>query len=55
MNIPTIIALSVVALIVVGIIVKSILDKKNGKSSCSCGCKGCSNKDYCHHDKKEND
>ena len=56
MNAPTIIALSVVALLVIGIIVKSIINKKNGKSSCSCGCGSCANKDYCHpkKSKKEN-
>ena len=48
MNAPTIIALSVVALLVIGIIIKSIINKKNGKSSCSCGCGSCANKDYCH-------
>ena len=35
-----VIALSV--LIVGGVIVKSIIDKKNGKSSCGCDCSKCS-------------
>lgn len=48
MNVPTIIGLSVLAIIVIGIIVKAVIDKKNGKSGCSCGCGGCANKEFCH-------
>ena len=28
-------------------------DKKNGKSSCGCGCSGCAMKDACHADRKQ--
>lgn len=45
---PTIIVSSVIALLVVAIIVKAIINKKKGKSSCSCGCSGCALKDSCH-------
>ena len=53
MNVPTIIGLCVLGLILVGIIVKTVIDRKNGKGGCSCGCGGCANKSYCHPDKKE--
>lgn len=39
--IPTIIGAVVVAGLVIAIIVKGIIDKKKGKSSCSCGCQNC--------------
>ncbi len=48
MNIPTFIVLAIVVAVFVGIIAKSIIDKKKGKSSCSCGCSGCAMKDSCH-------
>lgn len=51
--IPTIIGVSVLALIVGGIIAKMIINKKNGKSGCSCGCGGCANREFCHPDKKD--
>ena len=46
--IPTIIGISVLVLIVGGIVAKMIINKKNGKSGCSCGCGGCANKEFCH-------
>ena len=46
--IPTIIGASILALIVGGIVAKMIINKKNGKSGCSCGCGGCANKEFCH-------
>ena len=36
MNIPTLIVLIIVVAVFVGIIGKMIVDKKKGKSSCSC-------------------
>lgn len=39
--IPTIIGAVVVAALVIAIIIKGIIDKKKGKSSCSCGCQNC--------------
>ncbi len=48
---PTIIISSLIGLTVVAIIVKGIMDRKNGKSSCSCGCQGCAMKDSCHNNK----
>jgi hypothetical protein len=45
-NIGTI-AVGLVLLAVVGAIIRSMInDKKKGKSSCGCGCEGCSHK--CH-------
>ncbi|MBO5287110.1 MAG: FeoB-associated Cys-rich membrane protein [Clostridia bacterium] len=53
MNTPTIIVLSIIGVIVVAIIVKSIINRKNGKSGCSCGCSSCGNKEFCHPSKKK--
>lgn len=53
MNWQTILVLSIVAVIFAAIIVKGIINKKNGKSSCSCGsCSGCANSEFCHANKK---
>jgi hypothetical protein len=53
MNLPTIIVLAIVVAVFVGIIAKAIIDKKKGKSSCSCGgsCSGCSMSGMCHQPK----
>lgn len=51
MNLPTIIVLAIVVAVFVGIVAKSIVDKKKGKSSCSCGCSGCAMSDVCHSKK----
>lgn len=46
--IVTVIVLLVIALMVAGAIYSIIKDKKAGKSSCGCSCKGCPNAKYCH-------
>jgi len=48
--IPTIIIASIIGIIFFAIVIKGIINKKNGKSSCSCGsgCKGCAMRDTCH-------
>lgn len=51
MNPPTVVALIIVALIVIGLVVLMIVNKKKGKTSCSCGCSNCAFKDSCHTDK----
>lgn len=51
MDAPTIIALIVVCLVVIGLVAIMIINKKKGKTSCSCGCKECAFKDSCHTDK----
>lgn len=48
---PTIIVAAVIAGIVIAIIARGIINKKNGKGSCSCGCGGCAMKDSCHSKK----
>lgn len=48
MNLPTIIAATVIAVIFVAIIAGQIKRKKQGKGGCSCGCGGCSFKESCH-------
>ncbi len=50
-NAATIIVGLIVALIVGLIVYKMIKDKKNGKTSCSCGCGGCPLSESCHKEK----
>ncbi len=45
---PTLIISAVIGIIVIAIIVNEIKKRKNGQSSCSCGCGGCALKDKCH-------
>ena len=55
MNLPTIIIASVIAIIFVAIVVTQIINKKKGKSSCSCGgaCGSCGASGFCHPQKNE--
>ncbi|MDE5557334.1 MAG: FeoB-associated Cys-rich membrane protein [Ruminococcus sp.] len=39
--------------IVISIVAKMIKDRKNGKSSCGCGCEHCPNSSNCHGDTKK--
>ena len=41
-NLGTILVGAVVLAVVVSVLWKMVRDKKQGKSSCSCGCGGCS-------------
>lgn len=50
-NLATIIIAAVLAAIVAVIIVNMARKKKHGKSSCGCGCSGCSMSDVCHKGK----
>lgn len=52
MNWQTILVLVIVAAVFLAVVIKGIIDKKNGKSSCSCGCEGCAFKDSCKENKK---
>ena len=54
MNVPTIIVLAIVLIVFAAIIIRGIINRKNGKSGCSCGCSGCGMSDICHGQKKEN-
>ena len=47
-NISTIIVSVIIIAVVILIVRKILKDKRNGKSSCGCGCKGCAMKDSCH-------
>ena len=51
-NCVSLVVLAVVAAVVALIVIKMIRDKKQGKSSCSCGCGGCAMKDSCHAKKQ---
>ena len=51
MNWQTIVIAAVIAVIVAAIIIKGILNRKQGKSSCACGCSNCAMKDKCHPQK----
>lgn len=50
-NLPTIIVGLVVFGVFAAVVVKLIKDKKNHKSSCSCGCEGCPSASICHKEK----
>ena len=48
------IVISIILLAVVALIVRNmILNKKNGKSGCGCGCDGCAAKTTCHSTDKK--
>lgn len=51
-NIATVIICAVLIAIVAAIIVKMIKDKKQGKSSCGCGCADCPMGGSCHSKKQ---
>ncbi|MBO5036902.1 MAG: FeoB-associated Cys-rich membrane protein [Clostridia bacterium] len=51
-NLGTIAVLVILAIIVTLIVIKLIKDKKQGRSSCGCGCQNCSMSEHCH--KKNN-
>ncbi len=50
-NIGSVVVGLLVLALVIGLSVKLIRDKKQGKSSCSCGCGGCPNAEFCHSKK----
>ncbi len=41
-------------IVVVGVILKSIINKKQGKTSCGCDCKSCSGCHSCNSNKEDN-
>ena len=47
-NIGTIVVALILAAVVGLVIMKMIKNKKEGKSSCSCGCADCAMKGKCH-------
>lgn len=47
-NLGTIIISAVLVAVVALIILKLRRDRKNGESSCGCGCDGCANSQNCH-------
>lgn len=51
-NIATIIVCAVLIAIVALIIVRLIRNKKQGKTSCGCGCSNCPSAGICHQSKK---
>ena len=52
-NIGTIAVCLLLAVVVFLIIIKMIKNKKQGKSSCGCGCQNCSMSEFCHKEKSE--
>lgn len=54
--IPTIIITAVIAIAFLAVVVKGIIDKKNGKHSCSCGgsCGACPMGCGCHEEEEKN-
>ena len=47
-NIGTIVVAVILAIIVTAVIAKMVKNKKQGKSSCGCGCESCAMKGECH-------
>lgn len=47
-NYPTILVCMALAGIVAAIVAKLIRDKKNGRTSCGCGCANCAMAGSCH-------
>lgn len=47
-NLATIIISGILILICSAIIAQQIKNKKNGKTSCGCGCSGCAMSSICH-------
>lgn len=45
---PTIIIAAIIAAAFAAVLIRGIINKKKGKSSCSCGCGGCAMKESCH-------
>ncbi len=52
-NMATIIISAVLILVVAAIIAGMVRGKRNGKSSCGCGCAGCAMNGACHSEKPE--
>lgn len=52
MNIPTMVILTIIGVIFLTILVSEIKKKRRGEGSCSCGCSGCANADFCHTKKE---
>ena len=53
-NWGTIVVVSVLAAIVSAIVVSRIRARKQGKSTCGCGCEQCAMSGICHSDPKSN-
>ncbi len=53
-NWGTILVCALLVALVAGLVYKLIKDKKQGKSTCSCGCSGCAMKDQCHKQPPKN-
>lgn len=51
MNLSTALIAAAVAAVFLTIVTGGIWKKKRGKSSCSCGCSGCSMSELCHRKK----
>lgn len=52
-NMATILVSAVLIIIVAAVIVSMVRGKKQGKSSCGCGCAGCAMNGTCHSAKSE--
>ena len=53
-NLATILISAILIAICTGIIIKLCRNKKEGKTSCGCGCSGCAMKDMCHSQTTKN-
>ena len=53
-NLGTIVVLVILLAVVTLIVIRLVKNKRNGKTSCGCGCEYCENAKYCHKNKTEN-
>lgn len=52
-NLGTIIVATIVFSFLIFLVVRMIIQKKKGKSSCSCGCSSCPSSQYCKSKEKQ--
>ena len=52
-NLGTVIVAAIVLTVLTLVSVRMVRNKKQGKSTCGCGCGGCAMKDRCHPEKKD--
>ena len=52
MNLPTSVILAIILYLFIRIVAGEIKKKKEGKTSCGCGCSGCAMADKCHAEKR---
>lgn len=52
-NASTLVVCALIAAAVILVIINAVRNRKNGKSSCSCGCSSCPMSGQCHKENKK--